>query len=211
VSARPVLAAALALAAAAAPAGPVHEGRVVGVADGDTLTLLSGGRELDVRLAEVDTPESGQRYGARAERALRALVGGKRVRVRQVDVDRYGRVVGRVRAGGVDVNAELVRGGHAWVYRRYAEDPRLFALERRARAAGRGLWALERPVLPWEWRRGERPRAGAARAGATAGADRDCSDFSTWRQAQAFFERSGTGDPHGLDGDGDGVACEGMQ
>lgn len=39
------------------------------------------------------------------------------------------------------------------------------------------------------------------------GSDRDCSDFSTQAEAQAFFEAAGTGDPHRLDADNDGVAC----
>lgn len=40
------------------------------------------------------------------------------------------------------------------------------------------------------------------------GADRDCSDFSSWAEAQAFYDRSGPGDPHRLDADNDGIACE---
>ena len=40
--------------------------------------------------------------------------------------------------------------------------------------------------------------------------DRNCGDFSTWAEAQAFFEAAGPGDPHGLDGDGDGIACESL-
>nr|WP_295889274.1 excalibur calcium-binding domain-containing protein [uncultured Devosia sp.] len=43
-----------------------------------------------------------------------------------------------------------------------------------------------------------------------AQADRDCSDFSSQREAQAFYERSGPGDPHGLDRDNDGEACESL-
>ena len=38
--------------------------------------------------------------------------------------------------------------------------------------------------------------------------DKDCRDFSSHAQAQAFFEVQGAGDPHRLDGDGDGDACE---
>ena len=41
--------------------------------------------------------------------------------------------------------------------------------------------------------------------------DMDCSDFSSWREAQDFYEQSGPGDPHGLDRDGDGIACETLQ
>ena len=77
-----------------------------------------------------------------------------------LDTDRYGRIVGRVFAGAQDANAELVRRGAAWVYRRYSRDPALLGLEEAARAEGQGLWALPEPerVPPWEWRAAERKR-----------------------------------------------------
>lgn len=130
-------------------------GRVVGIADGDTLTLLTADkRQVRVRLAGIDTPERAQPYGSRARQELSELAFGKEAEVAVQDTDRYGRTVGRVQAGGVDVNAELVRRGAAWVYRRYNRDPSLPALEADARAAGRGLWALPEAqrVPPWEWR-----------------------------------------------------------
>lgn len=70
------------------------------------------------------------------------LAFGKMVRREVVDVDRYGRTVGRIYAGKVDVNAELVRRGAAWVYRRYMRDPSLLKLEEEARKARRGIWGL---------------------------------------------------------------------
>jgi endonuclease YncB( thermonuclease family) len=94
---------------------------------------------------------------------LSALAFGRSALVVVEDTDRYGRSVGRVRVGGRDVNAEMVRRGAAWVYVRYNRDPALVPLEAEARAARRGLWALpeaERPP-PWEWRaarRAERER-----------------------------------------------------
>lgn len=135
-------------------------GRVVGIADGDTLTLLTPEkRQVRVRLAGIDTPERAQPYGSRARQELSDLAFGKEADVAVQDNDRYGRTVGRVRTGGLDVNAEMVRRGAAWVYRQYNRDPSLPALETEARAAGRGLWALPEAqrVPPWEWR-----RAGAA-------------------------------------------------
>ncbi len=79
--------------------GPVtatetHVGKVVKVADGDTLTLLTDGRQIKVRLAEIDTPEKGQPFGNKAKQALAEMVFGKQVKVIVVDVDRYGRTVG---------------------------------------------------------------------------------------------------------------------
>jgi endonuclease YncB( thermonuclease family) len=133
--------------------------RVVGIADGDTLTVLTAAREqVRVRLAEIDAPETRQPYGARARQTLAELAAGQSVRITVVDIDQFGRTVGRVRAGPVDVNAEMVRQGAAWVFTRFSRDPALPRLEAEARAARRGLWALppaER-IPPWEWREAHR-------------------------------------------------------
>ena len=96
-----------------------YTGRVVGISDGDTLTLLTPEKQqIRVRLGEIDTPESRQPYGTRARQALSNLAFGKEARVVVQDTDRYGRTVGRVYVGGLDVNAEMVKQGAAWVYRR---------------------------------------------------------------------------------------------
>jgi endonuclease YncB( thermonuclease family) len=132
-------------------------GRVVAIADGDTLTLLTPDRrQVKVRLHGIDTPEARQPFGNRARQALSELAFQKPARVEVQDTDRYGRTVGRVYVGPVDVNAELVRHGMAWVYTRYNRDPALPQLEAEARAARRGLWADPQPVPPWDWRRQQR-------------------------------------------------------
>jgi micrococcal nuclease len=95
-------------------ANPVYEGKVVGILDGDTITVLVGGHQpLKVRLAEIDAPEKSQAFGQRAKQSLSDLVFGKQVRVEQQDRDRYGRVVGKAYVGSLDVNAEQVRRGMA--------------------------------------------------------------------------------------------------
>lgn len=133
-------------------------GRVIGITDGDTLTLLVNRRPVKVRLAEIDTPESRQPWGTRARQSLAAMAARQDARVVVMDIDRYGRTVGRVYVGSVDVNAELVRRGDAWVYRQYLTDPSLLPLEAEARAARRGLWSLPArdQVPPWAWRRQQR-------------------------------------------------------
>jgi endonuclease YncB( thermonuclease family) len=134
-------------------------GRVIGITDGDTLTLLTERREeARIRLAAIDTPEGSQPYGNRAREVLSDLAFGKVVRVAVQDTDRNGRMVGCVYAGTLDVNAEMVRRGAAWVYRRYSDDPDLLRLEQAARTERRGLWGLPEAerVPPWEWRAAKR-------------------------------------------------------
>jgi micrococcal nuclease len=131
-------------------------GRVVGISDGDTITILDDRKQqIKVRLAEIDTPESAQPYGTRAKQELSGLVFGKTVIVKVQDTDRYGRKVGRVYKDDVDVNAEMIRCGAAWVYRKYARDQRLYNLEKQARQNKKGLWSLPEAerIPPWEWRK----------------------------------------------------------
>lgn len=196
-------------------------GRVVGVTDGDTLTLLTDSKEqIKIRLAEIDTPESRQPYGSRAKQALSDLVYGKQARLSATEKDRYGRTVGRVYVGNVDVNAELIRQGAAWVYRQYAHDPALFALEDEARKMKRGLWALPEAerMPPWEWRHGGqtlRGQVNTARTVApqtplsngTCGSKRYCKEMADCAEARFYSEKCGLSR---LDGDGDGTPCESL-
>jgi len=132
-------------------------GSVVGIADGDTFTLLTADKQqIKIRLAEIDAPESGQPYGNKSKQALSGLIFGKDVRVEIQTTDRYGRTVGRPYVGNLDVCEEMVRVGAAWVYRQYVVDERLFDVENDARAARRGIWGLSESeqVEPWNWRRG---------------------------------------------------------
>lgn len=103
-------------------------------------------------------PESGQAFGERARRALADMVVGRDVTLRQVGVDRYGRVLAVLSVEGISVNAELVRLGWAWVYRQFSDDATLIALEDAARRNRWGLWADPHPVPPWEQRRAARGR-----------------------------------------------------
>lgn len=128
-------------------------GRVVGVADGDTLTLLHAQTPVRIRLAEIDAPEKAQPFGQRSKQSLSDLCYGKEAQVAVSAQDRYGRSIGRVWCAGTDANAEQVRRGMAWVYDRYATDKTLYSLQDAARQARNGLWADPAPVRPWEWRR----------------------------------------------------------
>ena len=133
------------------------EGKVVKIADGDTLTLLTSSNEqVKVRLAGIDTPERKQPFGNKAKQALANLAFQKQATVEVETTDRYGRTVGAVFVDGLNVNAELVKQGMAWVYRKYNKDMALYGLESRAKKEKLGLWLEENPIPPWEWRRGKR-------------------------------------------------------
>ncbi|WP_223380893.1 thermonuclease family protein [Nitratidesulfovibrio sp. SRB-5] len=135
-------------------------GKVVGVSDGDTVTVLSSSHEqIRVRLYGIDAPESEQSFGAKSKQSLSGLLFGKMVEVDEVDVDRYGRVVARLHVGQVDINAEQVRRGMAWVYDSYCRDVVCVdwrRLEGAARGSSLGLWGDPRPMPPWEWRKSKR-------------------------------------------------------
>lgn len=152
-------------------------GRVVGVTDGDTITLLdSANAQHDIRLFAIDSPETschhkrpspqaeqcvehGQEFGKTAKRSLSELVYGRDVRVELKPGNSYGRKIGTVWVGATDANLMQVARGMAWHYRKYAErgqGPVEFAqyarAEQGARSSGSGLWADSNPVAPWDYR-----------------------------------------------------------
>ena len=103
----------------------------------------------------IDTPEYRQPYGMRTKQAFSALTFQKLVCIKVIDIDRYQRIVGRIYVDDLDVSAEMVRRGAAWVYRKYAKDQKLYKPEDEARADKRGLWGLPEAerIPPWEWRK----------------------------------------------------------
>ena len=138
-------------------------GKVVKVADGDTITVLvSGTTQVKVRLSEIDAPEYGQDFGQKSKEALADRVFGKEVRVVTHGKDRYGRVIGDVFVGPTNVNEKLVEDGWAWNFLKYSKSERLALLEKQARDAKRGLWAGTSPVAPWDYR-AEQARRRAAK------------------------------------------------
>lgn len=137
-------------------AAPTFTGQVVGVHDGDTLTVVSEGAEFKIRLAEIDAPEKKQAFGERAKQSLSDLCYRVRATVSPQTIDRYGRTVARVRCGGADASLHQVETGMAWAYLKYSTDPAIAAAEALARADGRGLWTDANPTPPWLWRKKSR-------------------------------------------------------
>ncbi len=143
----------LALSCAQAPAATV-----IGVSDGDTLTVLNKGRPVKVRLANIDAPEKQQPFGARSKQSLSELCYGRDATIKSSNKDRYGRTVAVVHCGDVNVNVAQVSRGMAWVYRQYHHDASLPAVEAVARLSRTGLWSDPMPLEPWLFRRDRKAR-----------------------------------------------------
>ncbi len=207
----------LALAVVTAALAQTVTGKVVGITDGDTLTLLTPAKaQLKIRLAEIDAPESGQPWGRMSKAMLSELAFDKQARLVITDKDRYGRLVARVYVGSTDVNAEMVRRGGAWAFRRYLTDQSFIALEAGAKRGRLGLWAMPpgQTVAPWDWRANRRSVGDGALAVAAApgqavacGAKRYCKQMASCAEATAYLRQCRL---VSLDGDGDGVPCDNL-
>jgi len=156
---------------------PSHErplstfrGTVVGINDGDTITLLDADHvEQRVRLAGIDAPERGQPFGRNAKESLSAIALGRVAEIDWTTRDRYGRIVGKVMLpdpacparecpATFDAGLSQLNRGSAWWYRSYAgeqspADRRAYeAAELDAKSRLLGVWSEPAPVPPWEWR-----------------------------------------------------------
>lgn len=135
-------------------------GRVVAIADGDTITVLDANHQQHkVRLAGIDAPEKKQPFGDRSKQHLAQMVFNKAVTVEWKKQDRYGRTVGKALVNGIAANLEQIKAGMAWWYEKYRReqserDQYLYsAHEQEAKAKRAGLWADPAPVEPWAWRK----------------------------------------------------------
>lgn len=185
-------------------------GRVVSVQDGDTLTVLTAGRRVKVRLAGIDAPERDQPFGDQSRQSLSRMALNRTVSVVVQKIDDYGRTIGTVTVAGLNVETEQVQRGLAWVYRQYSHDSQWLALEAEAKVARRGLWADANPMPPWDWRHGEKaqPMPAQSKTGVFSGrcgAKRTCKEMTSCQEAWFYLTACGLSR---LDGDRDGTPCE---
>ena len=134
-------------------------GKVIGVADGDTITVLRDKQPQKIRLYGIDCPEKRQPFGKKAKQFTSDLVFGKVVDIEPVATDRYGRTIAFVQVENQSINEELIKEGLAWVYVRYCKLPLCIEwqrLELAARIQKRGLWGHTGEIPPWEYRRQRR-------------------------------------------------------
>jgi len=200
-------------------AAEILEGRVVGVHDGDTVTLLmAGNQQVKIRLAQIDAPESDQAFGQRSKQSLSDMVFNKNIRVEKDTIDKYGRTVGTIFVDGLDANREQIKRGMAWAYRQYLHDQSLLQVEDEARRAKAGLWSDPNPMPPWEYRHGKKngsvtnqvaPKAEPTnqQVNSSCGSKRYCKEMTSCEEARFYLTQCGLSR---LDGDGDGIPCESL-
>ena len=136
------------------------QGKVIGVADGDTVTLLDAQKnQHKIRLQGIDATEKAQAFGNKSKQSLHEMVHGKEVFVDVQKKDKYGRSVGKILVNQTDACLEQIKRGMAWHYKQYAneqspEDRDVYAqAESTARAQSLGLWKDKSPTPPWEFRK----------------------------------------------------------
>ncbi|MEP0755200.1 thermonuclease family protein [Trichocoleus sp. Lan] len=221
---------ALVLALTGIPATAQTTATVVSTGDGDTLRVKSQGKVVTIRMACIDAPETGQRpWGQQSAAKLKQLLPpGKAVQVREIERDRYGRTVAELYLANQSVNLQMVKQGQAVVYRQYltgcaSTKNQYLQSEAQAKQKKLGFWNQPKPVMPWDFRKGQSasnqpsyspkpkpaPSAQQNCSPAYPGVcippgppDLNCPDIS-YRNFKVLPP-----DPHGFDRDSDGVGCE---
>ena len=130
-------------------------GKVVSIADGDTITVLLDKVQHRIRLQHIDAPESGQDFGTKAKKVLGDKVFGQEVKIVWIGRDKYKRILGEVHLDDRNINLEMVKEGFAWHYVQYSKSQEYAKAEKEAKEKKLGLWAMGSPTPPWDFRRGK--------------------------------------------------------
>ncbi len=137
----------------------ILNGKVVGVSDGDTITVLDSHKsQHKIRLTGIDAPEKAQAFGQASKKSLSDLVFSRDVEISWEKRDRYQRILGKVLLNEQDICLEHVKRGMAWHYKQYQRDQtqedriKYSRAEEEARKNRIGLWADDAPVPPSEFR-----------------------------------------------------------
>ncbi len=139
------------------------QGKVVAVADGDTITVLDASNtKHKIRLQGIDAPEKAQAFGQKSKQSLHQMVHSKQVSIEFQKKDKYGRTVGKVVHNGNDICLEQLKLGMAWHYKQYeSEQPKVdreiySQAELAARSQAIGLWKDKNTIPPWVFRKQQR-------------------------------------------------------
>ncbi|MDR6922282.1 thermonuclease family protein [Chryseobacterium sp. 2987] len=135
--------------------------KVVGISDGDTITvLLDGNIQKKLRLAEVDCPENKQPFGKNAKQFTSDQIFAKKITFTEIKTDRYGRSIAKVYYdNGKYLSAEIIKAGYGWWYYTYSKDSLLGKMEKSARVHKVGLWQDKKAISPWDYRKKRREEA----------------------------------------------------
>jgi len=129
---------------------PLENIRVI---DGDTVKGKVEGKQITIRLVEIDAPEMDQPFGLASKNFLIKLTSNEKITYTSEGEDRYGRTLGKLFKNKEDLNALMVKSGLAWVYERYAKNQNLYVYQEAAKSKNLGLWQSKKPIAPWVWRR----------------------------------------------------------
>lgn len=205
---------------------------VTRVVDGDTLEINYKGNEEDVRLLLIDTPETvhpskpTEPFGPEASQFVKDTLTGKEIRLKigTEERDKYGRLLAYVFVGEETIQEMLLRKGLAKTAYLYNDLTMLDEFHKEqdiAKNKGVGIWSIDGYAHVddddgFHYQEEPEPKVEAepepsAPTINTYVPDKDCGDFSSQSEAQAFMDASGPSDPHRLDGnDNDGLACESL-
>ena len=143
----------LALSLVASVLGAYNSIENIRIVDGDTIKGIVDGKEITVRLVEIDAPEMDQPFGVESKKFLKNLIEDKKVTLISEGKDRYDRTLGELFVNKNNINETLVKSGFAWVYDRYVKNLLLYSYQDEAKSKNLGIWQSENPIAPWVWRR----------------------------------------------------------
>ena len=123
------------------------------IVDGDTIKGIVDGKEITIRLVEIDAPEMDQPFGVESKKFLKNLIEDKKVTLISEGKDRYDRTLGELFVNKNNINETMVKSGFAWVYDRYVKNLLLYSYQDEAKSKNLGIWQSENPIAPWVWRR----------------------------------------------------------
>lgn len=133
---------------------------VIKVSDGDTLHVKeTNGVITKIRLYGIDCPETAQPYGKSAAKFTENYALNRKVNVKAIETDQYGRLVAivTVKSEQTSLNMQLIRQGYAWYYPQFCRSgdfcKTIKNLELEARKQKLGLWREVNPIPPWEYRK----------------------------------------------------------
>ncbi|MBS0496030.1 MAG: thermonuclease family protein [Gammaproteobacteria bacterium] len=126
---------------------------VIFVTDGDTLVASCDHHQIVVRLAEIDAPEKRQRFALNSKLSLSEICLNKNAEIVPKSKDDRGRTIAYVTCEGINANTEQIKRGMAWVFDKYVTNNGLYDIQNKAKSSQSGLWGLDSPIPPWEWRK----------------------------------------------------------